>query len=128
MGRVGLKAVGGAFFAGRGVEGGEHGVHEGALPMSVDAAPVLIRAGGCHVFPLGEIEVRPVALGLVGLDGWAADVIVPEKPGDGEGVVADEFCIEAARRLLGEQAVVGIDLGELFVFRRDLAVAIRCDN
>ncbi len=128
LGGVRLETVHGAFLTGGCVEGGEHGVNEGALPVDVEAAAVLIGALGGKVFPLGEIEVRPKVLGLVRHNGRTADLVRVEQAGDGEGVVADELGFEAAGGLLGKQTVVGVDLGEFGVCGGDLAVGFRGDE
>jgi hypothetical protein len=87
------------------------GMREAALPPGVQAAA--IEAFAAVVLPLahGEVEVFPVLRGLVGLHAGAAD-FGNEQAGDGEGVVAHEFGIEAEGALAGALAVVGICGGE----------------
>ena len=57
----------------RGVEVGQHRVQEGALPVHVDAAAVLAVVAVGDVVAVGELEVRVIAGGLIGVGARAAD-------------------------------------------------------
>src|SRR5687767_14992242 len=93
----------------------------GALPPGVKTAAVLVVVAAGLVSPRWEIEVFPVAVGLIGARARAADFF-NEQTGHGEGVIADEFGFEAPFGLRREQAVVrvasagvGGHFGTLFV-------------
>ena len=107
MGDIGAGAVSGAFFAGWGVEGEEGRLEVAALPPCVEAAAPLVVAAGVFPFALREVEIFPVASGLVGFDAGAADA-AGEETGDGEGVVADEFSVETPAAGASEVAVGGV--------------------
>ena len=106
LGRVGDVAIGGAFFAAWGVEVGEHRVHEGPLPVHVEAAAELAVVGFGIVVAVGELDVDVITRRLIGVDAGAAD-IEGDETGDGEGVVADEFGFESAGVLAGERRLFG---------------------
>jgi hypothetical protein len=109
LGGVGLEPTGDAFLAGRGVEIGEHGMEEGALPMHVEPTAVLSVVGAGVVAAVGELEVGVVIGGLIGEDAGAADIGL-EEAGDGQGVVADELGVETARGLIGQPGVAWIEV------------------
>ena len=72
--RVRPRPLDDAFLAGRGIEGQQAGMQEGALPVRVQAAAVLVFALVGDVVALGEIEEDPVARRLIGLDAGPADL------------------------------------------------------
>ncbi len=102
-----MGALGGAFFAGWGIEGLEHGVEELPLPMDVEAASPLAGVGMVGIGAGGEVEVLVIAGGLVGFDAGAADLL-DEEVADGEGGIADHFGREAPAGLAGEEDVGGV--------------------
>ena len=68
-------------------------MQEGALPPGVEPRRYWSSPGGVVPLARREVEVVPVARGLVGLDARAADPR-REQAADGEGVVADELGVE----------------------------------
>ena len=105
---VGTGAFGGAFFPARCIKGDEGGVREAAAEEGIEAAAV---SSVCALLPsaAGEVQMLPVACGLVGLDAAAADLVV-EEPAEVEEQVADKFGVEAESGLAEIKAVGGSDL------------------
>ena len=79
-----------AVFTTGGIEVCEHRVQKRALPMHINAAAILSVIVIGDIFAAGELNVGVVAVRLVGLAAWTADVRV-EQAGDRQGVVAHEF-------------------------------------
>ena len=94
----------GANFAIRRVKRREGWIVRGAAPEDIHAAAVEFVAVVLYVF---DVDAVPDAGGLVGADAGAADFVV-EEAGDGEGVVTNEFGVEAKAGAAREEAVVGI--------------------
>ena len=124
---VGDGSRGGAFLARGCVEVGQHRMQEGPLPVHVNAPSVLAMVGVGNVVAIGKLKVGVVTGRLVGEDARPADVQV-DQPRDGQRVVANEFGIEPARRLRGEEPVVGVDIVEFGAEARVLAIRRRHDQ
>ena len=106
-GSVGAFEVDGAGVAAIGVEEGHEGWFDGSAPEGVEGAAVEFVAGVAFVDDAAFDDFFPEPGGLVGLDGWAADLLDEESAG-GEGLVADDGGGEPVARGPGEEAVVGV--------------------
>ena len=80
--------------------------------MRVQTAPVLIAVGVGVIDPLREVQFLVVAGRLVRLAATAADPVV-EQSADREGVVADEFGVEALGHLVAMQPVARVGGAQL---------------
>ena len=98
-------------------------MQEGPLPPDIQPPPIkaLSRIGD----PLArrEVQVLPVAIGLVGLHARPTD-LRDKQPRDRQGIVTHQFRVEAKRRLPGTFAIVGIDSCQLFGSGRHLLVGL----
>ena len=105
-GGVAAGAFDDAGHAGGGVEVDEAGVGGAAFEDDVEAAAVFFLADGDGVVVLLAADFFPEAVGLRRIDGGAA-FFGAEEAGDGEGVVADGFGVEAEAGAAGVE-VVGV--------------------
>mgnify|MGYP004040817513 CR=1 FL=1 len=87
---IAAGSAGGAFLTRRGIEGEEHRVEEGALPMHIEAAAVLVFIRIVDVLALRKIQLRVVAVGLVRPHRGTAQLEV-QQPGHGECIISHEF-------------------------------------
>ena len=126
--RIAIAAERGAFIAGGSVEVDEHRVQEHALPMHVQATAPLVRTAAGDIGTVRKLDRLVIAGRLVGLGAGAADVGGVQQARDGERVVADEFGVESAGILGGEQTVGRIDLLEVGAQAAALAVGLAGDH
>ena len=127
LGDIGAIAFGGTFFASWGIESSETGVEKASLPPSVKSSAVLAFAWIGLIISHGKVEIFPIAIGLIGADAGAPD-FGNEETGNGEGIIANEFGIDAEAALAGEFAVVRIGGEEFRGDRGDLAVGVTGDD
>ena len=88
-------------------------MHVGALPPGVEAAPPLVFPVLFSPLTGWEIQVLPIAGGLIGLHAGAADG-PNEQSGNRQRIVAHELRVQAEAGLPGEFAVVRVALRSSF--------------
>ena len=86
-------------------------MHVGTLPPRIEPAPPLIFAGAHRPFARGEVQVFPVADGLVRIHARPADAL-DEQAGNRECVVAHEFRVEPEAALARDLAVKRVALAQ----------------
>src|SRR5207245_4135382 len=107
--------------------GDEAGLRERALPPCVDPTAVLVLAGRVVPLPGWEVEVGPVAPGLVGADAGTAH-LAREETADGKRVVANHLGVEPEAGLTAVEPVGGIAIEQLGRRTRALPVGGRGDD
>ena len=102
-------------------------MQEGAAPVGVQAAAIQAITGIGFPATLGEVQVRPVTGGLIGLGAGAADGL-DEQPTDSQCVVAHHLGLEPPASLPGEPKVVRILIGHRLGGHGALAVGAAADH
>lgn len=85
----------------------DHGGGGDAAPEGVDAAAAKFLAGVRSVFFFAKGDLGPEPRGLVGFDGFSAD-LPDESSGKSEGLITDHPRGQAVAGSASEQAVFGI--------------------
>ena len=90
--------------------------------MRVEPAPILVVTLVSLVGPLREVEVVPVAGGLIRLHAAAAD-LRRQQAAECERMVADDLGVESIPRLAREESIRRIELDERRARHRALPVS-----
>src|SRR5436190_212957 len=102
-------------------------MQERALPVGIEAAPILALILVGVVVPIGELEIAVVSGGLIGKNARPPKVFV-QQTRNGEGIVAHELSLEAPRRLARQESIIRIDVSQFRSLIRILPVSRRHDD